>query len=97
MTTENEKINNAFDVQYEHWKKNNPDWNEFSKMKTPEDDEFERINKESGWRKRQVATALVIPDIYRNHVLEEVARAFDEMGKSDTHVSFSIYVRGMKR
>lgn len=53
MTTE--KVNKAFYEEYELWKKENPEWKEFSKMKTPEDDEFERIEAESGWRKRQIA------------------------------------------
>ena len=54
MTTEIERVNKAFDAEYEKWKKDNPEWKEFSKMKTPEDEEFERIEAESGWRKRQV-------------------------------------------
>jgi hypothetical protein len=97
MTTENEKINNAFEIQYEIWKKNNPDWESAPKMKTPEDDEFERIKMESGWRKRQVATTLVIPDLFRNAVLEEVAKEFDKMSFGDTSQSFAIFVRNMKR
>ena len=49
-----EKVNKAFDAEYDKWKKDNPEWKEFSKMKTPEDEEFERIQAESGWRKRQI-------------------------------------------
>ena len=66
-------------------------------MKTPEDEEFERIEKESGWRKRQIATTIQVPDLYRNYILEEVAREFDKMKFGDTSVSFAIFVRNMKR
>jgi len=54
MTNDIERVNRAFDTEYDKWKKDNPEWKEFSKMKTPEDEEFERIQAESGWRKRQV-------------------------------------------
>jgi hypothetical protein len=66
-------------------------------MKTPEDEEFERIEKESGWRKRQIATTIQVPDLYRNYILEEVAQHFDKMRMGDTAVSFAIFVRGLKR
>jgi len=66
-------------------------------MKTPEDEEFERIKKESGWRKRQIATTIQVPDLYRNYILEEVAQEFDKMKFGDTSVSFAIFVRNMKR
>ena len=66
-------------------------------MKTPEDEEFERIQKESGWRKRQIATTIQVPDLYRNYILEEVAQEFDKMKFGDTSVSFATFVRGMKR
>ena len=62
-------------------------------MKTFEDDEFERIEKESGWRKRQVNTTNEL----RNEVLEEVAKEFDKMKFGDTSVSFAVFVRNMKR
>jgi hypothetical protein len=66
-------------------------------MNTEEDDEFKRIEMESGWRKRQVATIIQVPDLYRNYILEEVAQEFDKMKFGDTSVSFAIFVRNMKR
>jgi hypothetical protein len=38
-------------------------------MKTPEDDEFKRIEAESGWRKRQLQRAIEDDDIqdYKKH------------------------------
>ena len=66
-------------------------------MRTEEDDEFERIQRESGWRKRQVATTIRVPDLYRNYILEEVAQEFDKMKFGDTSQSFAIFVRNMKR
>jgi len=66
-------------------------------MNTEEDDEFKRIEMESGWRKRQVATIIQVPDLYRNYVLEEVAQEFDKMNFGDTSLSFAIFVRDMKR
>ena len=64
---------------------------------TEEDDEFKRIEMESGWRKRQIATIIQVPDLYRNYVLEEVAKEFDKMKFGDTSQSFAIFVRDMKR
>jgi hypothetical protein len=66
-------------------------------MNTEEDDEFKRIEMESGWRKRQIATIIQVPDLYRNYVLEEVAQEFDKMNFGDTSLSFAIFVRDMKR
>jgi len=66
-------------------------------MSTEEDDEFKRIEMESGWRKKQVATMIQVPDLYRNYVLEEVAKEFDKMKFGDTSQSFAIFVRDMKR
>jgi hypothetical protein len=66
-------------------------------MRTEEDDEFERIQNESGWRKRQIATKLNVPDAFRNQVLEEVALHFDKMRMGDTSASFAIFIRGLKR
>jgi hypothetical protein len=66
-------------------------------MNTEEDDEFKRIEMESGWRKRQIATIIQVPDLYRNYVLEEVAQEFDKMKFGDTSLSFAIFVRDMKR
>ena len=64
---------------------------------TEEDDEFKRIEMESGWRKRQIATIIQVPDLYRNYVLEEVAQEFDKMKFGDTSLSFAIFVRDMKK
>jgi hypothetical protein len=72
---------------------------------TEEDEEFERIEKESGWRKRQVEEIKRINDAFdreydnfkRNQVLEEVAEHFDKMNLGDTSASFAIFIRGLKR
>ena len=66
-------------------------------MKDAEDEEFERIQKETGWRKKQIATTIQVPDLYRNYILEEVAQEFDKMKFGDTSHSFAIFVRNMKR
>lgn len=73
-------------------------------MKTPEDEEFERIEREQalGWRKRQIQEVNEKfdeqYDIHkRNEVLEEVAKEFEKMPFGDTAASFAIFVRGMKR
>jgi hypothetical protein len=66
-------------------------------MKDAEDEEFERIQKETGWRKKQVATMIQVPDLYRNYILEEVAQEFDKMRLGDTSASFAIFIRGLKR
>jgi len=73
-------------------------------MKTPEDEEFERIEAE-GLRKRQVEENKRIEKAFddsyeiwkRNEVLEEVAQHFDKMRMGDTSLSFAIFVRGLKR
>ena len=71
-------------------------------MKTPEDEEFERIEAE-GWRKRQIENQMdkaferTFHQVVRNQKLEEVARHFDKMRMGDTAVSFAIFVRGLKR
>ena len=74
-------------------------------MKTDEDDEFDRIEREQaqGWRKRQIEdlkpkTAQEFYDELRNDVLEEVAVEFDKMrGGGDTTASFAIFIRGLKK
>ena len=76
-------------------------------MKTPEDDEFDRIEREQamGWRKRQIEEIKKVNEqfdeqyeIYkRNEVLEEVAQKFDQMNFGDTSASFAAFVRGMKK
>ena len=71
-------------------------------MKTPEDEEFERIEAE-GWRKRQIENQMdesferTFHQVVRNQTLEEVAQHFDKMRMGDTSVSFAIFVRGLKR
>jgi hypothetical protein len=72
-------------------------------MKTPEDDEFERIKMESGWRKRQIENQMqesyerTLVQVIRNETLEEVAREFEKMNIGDTAASFAIFLRGLKR
>jgi hypothetical protein len=72
-------------------------------MKTEEDDEFERIEMESGWRKRQIENQLkesyerTLVQVIRNETLEEVAIEFEKMNIGDTAASFAIFVRGLKR
>jgi len=59
-----------------------------------EDDEFKRIEMESGWRKRQIAAAE--PDSYRNHVIEEVAQQLEKV-KHSTSEYYAEFVRKLKR
>ena len=72
-------------------------------MNTEEDDEFKRIEAESGWRKRQIENKLkesyerTLVQVIRNETLEEVAREFEKMNIGDTAASFAIFVRGLKR
>jgi hypothetical protein len=72
-------------------------------MKTPEDEEFERIGRESGWRKRQIENQMneaferTFHQVVRNQTLEEVAREFEKMNIGGTAASFAIFVRGLKR
>jgi len=79
-------------------------------MKTPEDEEFERIERE---QKRIIETQQALRDelklaskafdvAYENHkrneVLEEVALEFDKLKNfGDTSQSFARFVRDMKR
>ena len=74
-------------------------------MRTPEDEEFEQIERRQaqGWRKRQIdelkpKSAQEFYDELRNNVLEEVAVEFDKMkGGGDTTASFALFVRGLKK
>ena len=72
-------------------------------MNTEEDDEFKRIEMESGWRKRQIENQMqesyerTLVQVIRNETLEEVAREFEKMNIGDTAASFAIFVRGLKR
>jgi len=79
-------------------------------MKTPEDEEFERIERE---QKRIMETQvglreemrlankyfdLAYDNFKRNQVLEEVAQEFDKLKNfGDTSQSFAAFVRGMKK
>ena len=72
-------------------------------MNAEEDDEFKRIEMESGWRKRQIENQMdeaferTFHQVVRNQTLEEVAREFEKMNIGDTAASFAIFVRGLKR
>jgi len=79
-------------------------------MKTPEDEEFERIERE---QKRIIETQealreemrlankyfdLAYDNFKRNQVLEEVSQEFDKLKNfGDTSQSFAAFVRGMKK
>jgi len=79
-------------------------------MKTPEDEEFERIERE---QQRIIETQqalreeirlankyfdLAYDNFKRNQVLEEVAQEFDKLKNfGDTSQSFAAFVRGMKK
>jgi len=79
-------------------------------MKTPEDEEFERIERD---QKRIMETQealreemrlankyfdLAYDNFKRNQVLEEVAQEFDKLKNfGDTSQSFAAFVRGMKK
>jgi len=88
--------NKAFDQAYEEWKNNDPDWETMPKMKTPEDEEFERIERQQK-ELMQVATSL--SDEMRNRVIEEVAQEIEKFKGfgEDTISSFTIYIRSMKK
>jgi hypothetical protein len=67
-------------------------------MKTPEDDEFDRIEHEAQMRTGQPYHWDVFVSVsQRNQVLEEVAKEFDKMPFGDTAASFSAFVRSMKK
>jgi len=63
---------------------------------TEEDEEFERIEKESGWRKRQIATTIQVPDLYRNYVIEEIAEQLEKVNHS-TAQYYAEFIRKLKR
>ena len=65
-------------------------------MKTEEDEEFERVERESGWRKRQIATTIQVPDLYRNYVIEEIAQQLEKV-KHNTSEYYAEFVRKLKR
>jgi hypothetical protein len=70
---------------------------------TPEEEEFERIEKAQAWRKRQIEelkpkTAEEFYEMLRNNVLEEVAVEFEKMKSGgDTTASFALFIREMKK
>jgi hypothetical protein len=67
-------------------------------MKTPEDDEFDRIEHENAMRNGQpYHFDIYVSPSQRNLVLEQVAREFDKMPFGDTAQSFAAFVRGMKK
>jgi hypothetical protein len=71
-------------------------------MKNDEDDEFDRVLRESGYRTIGVyhkpMTDKELDNELRNGALEEVALEFEKMRNGgDTTASFAIYVRSMKR
>ena len=63
---------------------------------TEEDEEFERIEKESGWRKRQIATTIQVPDLYRNYVIDEIAEQLEKVNHN-TAQYYAEFVRKLKR
>jgi len=65
-------------------------------MNTEEDDEFKRIEMESGWRKRQISKTIVVPDLYRNYVIEEIAQQLEKVRHSSGEY-YAEFVRKLKR
>jgi len=65
-------------------------------MKTPEDEEFERIEREKRINKIIADQRLYI---HRNQVIEEVAQEIEKFKGfgEDTIASFTIYIRNMKK
>jgi len=61
-----------------------------------EDDEFKRIEMESGWRKRQISKTIVVPDLYRNYVIEEIAQQLEKVRHSSGEY-YAEFVRKLKR
>jgi ribosomal 50S subunit-associated protein YjgA (DUF615 family) len=65
-------------------------------MSTEEDDEFKRIEMESGWRKRQVATTIQVPDLYRNYIIDEIAEQLEKINHS-TSQHYAEFIKKLKR
>jgi len=67
------------------------------------EEEFQRMVRRNDWNATirmevPLTTQLVIPDMFRNAVLEEVALEFDKLKNfGDTSQSFAAFVRGMKK
>jgi hypothetical protein len=69
------------------------------------EEEFQRMVRRNDWNEGAtirmevpLTTQLVIPEMFRNAVLEEVAQEFDKLKNfGDTSQSFAAFVRGMKK
>ena len=67
--------------------------------------EFQRMIRRKDWNEGPtmsidipITTKMVIPDVFRNAVLEEVALEFDKLKNfGDTSQSFARFVRDMKK
>jgi hypothetical protein len=66
-------------------------------MTIEEDDEFKRIEHENEIRGQPYHFDIFVSPSQRNQVLEEVAKAFDQMPFGDTSQSFVSFVRNMKK
>ena len=70
-----------------------------------EEYEFQRMIRRKDWNEGPtmsidipITTKMVIPDVFRNAVLEEVALEFDNLKNfGDTSQSFARFVRDMKK
>ena len=70
-----------------------------------EEYEFQRMIRRKDWNEGPtmsidipITTNMVIPDVFRNAVLEEVALEFDKLKNfGDTSQSFARFVRDMKK
>lgn len=75
-------------------------------IKTPEDEEFERIERESGWRKQQISQQVSLQDRYDEaiYLLREAVAAFttcvilenDETGKEWYYFNESRVIEAQK-
>ena len=82
MNKEEEEMNQAFEEEYQRMVRRK-DWNEPQPT----------ISMEI-----PITTKLVVPDLFRNAVLEEVALEFDKLKNfGDTSQSFARFVRDMKK
>ena len=82
MNKEEEEMNQAFEEEYQRMVRRK-DWNEPQPTITME---------------IPITTKLVVPDLFRNAVLEEVALEFDKLRNfGDTSQSFARFVRDMKK
>ena len=67
-------------------------------IRTEEDDEFERIDRENTMKGQPYHYDVYVSPSQRNTVLEEVAKEFDAMKNGgDTTAGFAIYIRSMKK